>query len=315
MVNLGLIITNEKYDNEDLEDLPNVPEDAKMMTEMLNSHNYEIELYSDVEDIGNQLEKFRRNVTGREIDRLHFHFSGHGVHNARIQLEADELEKMKERGQSDTKTTQTPVGECLVGTAEKLYAVHDLKRKLLECGSNKITITLDCCRDPLRGTKRRRQSVKLKERKRLTIAEQEKIGVISGALDLHRIWDNCSLTRELNEVTDAGKAPILFTDIAKKVNASWKKKGIEQRSERTLLEDEENWADYMWPTSVRIGKGESANSLSKQTCLQKSMPVGERLERLEARMEESERRTQARFEELIKQKADVEQKKGDSSED
>jgi len=222
---------------------------------------------------------------------------------------------MKERGQSDTKTTQTPVGECLVGTAEKLYAVHDLKRKLLECGSNKITITLDCCRDPLRGTKRRRQSVKLKERKRLTIAEQEKIGVISGALDLHRIWDNCSLTRELNEVTNAGKTPILFTDIAKKVNASWKKKGIEQRSERTLLEDEENWADYMWPTSVRMGKGESANSLSEQIPLQKTMPVGERLERLEARMEESEKRNKAIFEVLIKARVVVEQKKDNSSKD
>merc|ERR1712202_119534 len=103
-----------------------------------------------------------------------------------------------------------------------------------------------------------------------------------------------------NEVTDAGKTPILFTDIAKKVNASWKKKGIEQRSERTLLEDEENWADYMWPTSVRMGKGESTNSLSEQTCLKKSMPVGERLERLEERMEESERRTQAIFEESKK---------------
>ena len=303
MVNLALIITNEKYDNEDLDNLPNVTEDAKMMKEMLNSHNYEIELYPNVEDIGNQLEKFRKHVAEREIDRLHFHFSGHGVHNARIQLEADELEKMKERGQSDTKTTQTPVGECLVGTAEKLYAVHDLKRKLLECGSNKITITLDCCRDPLRGTKRRRQSVKLKERKRLTIAEQEKIGVISGALDLHRIWDNCSLTRELNEVTDAGKTPILFTDIAKKVNASWKKKGIEQRSERTLLEDEENWADYMWPTSKTQFESRKSDEAGGEDKGERGNSLPDRAleERLIAKIEESEKRSQARMEELFKQ--------------
>ena len=39
-------------------DLAKVLEDAKMMKEMLSSHNYEIELHSDVKDIGNQLEKF-----------------------------------------------------------------------------------------------------------------------------------------------------------------------------------------------------------------------------------------------------------------
>merc|ERR1719300_592182 len=106
MANLGLIITNQKYKSEDLDDLPKVAEDAK---------------------------------------------------------------RMKERGQSDTKTTKTPVGRCLVGTTGKLYSVHDLKRKLLECGSSKITITLDWCRTQHRGLQKRR-SVKLKEKLPLPIA-------------------------------------------------------------------------------------------------------------------------------------------------
>ena len=56
MVNLALII---KYKNKSLyKDLPKMLEDAKMMKAMLSSHNYEIELHSDVKDIGNQLEKF-----------------------------------------------------------------------------------------------------------------------------------------------------------------------------------------------------------------------------------------------------------------
>ena len=59
MVNLALIIANNKYKNKGLyKDLAKVLEDAKMMKEMLSSHNYEIELHSDVKDIGNQLEKF-----------------------------------------------------------------------------------------------------------------------------------------------------------------------------------------------------------------------------------------------------------------
>ena len=56
MVNLALII---KYKNKSLyKGLPKMLEDAKMMKAMLSSHNYEIELHSDVKDIGNQLEKF-----------------------------------------------------------------------------------------------------------------------------------------------------------------------------------------------------------------------------------------------------------------
>ena len=56
MVNLALII---KYKNKSIyKDLPRMLEDAKMMKAMLSSHNYEIELHSDVKDIGNQLEKF-----------------------------------------------------------------------------------------------------------------------------------------------------------------------------------------------------------------------------------------------------------------
>ena len=248
MVNLALIIANKKYKHP-LSSLPNVTEDAEMMTDMLSSHDYEIDLYQDVQDIGNQLEEFVDKWKVKEIDRLHFHFSGHGAYNARIQLEPDELEeRIKEGGQSDTKTTKTPVGRCLVGSAGGLYAVHDLKRKLLECGSNKITITLDCCRVQHRGLETQ-QSVTLKEKEPLTIAEQEKIVVISGSLDLHPIDDRWSLKRELYKVTDAGKTPILVTKIAKKVNDSWKKKGIEQRSKIDLLEDGVNWAGYIWPTS------------------------------------------------------------------
>ena len=249
VLDLALIIINSKYKSKDLVDLPKVREDAVMMSDMLRSHNYKIKLYQDVEDIGEILENFQRNVMGREIGRLHFHFSGHG---AKIHGEPDEPEKMRGGRQSDTKTTRTPdVGECLVLTTGELYAVHDLKRKLLECGSKKITISLDCSRVQTRQELRSpetKQVVTLKEKQPLTIAEQEKIAVISCSLDLYTIDSNGSLTRELHEVTNAGKAPILLTDIAKEVNASWKQKGIQQRSKIDLLEYKVKWTDYRWPS-------------------------------------------------------------------
>ena len=126
MVNVALIIANSKYKSKD-HDLPKVTDDAVMMKEMLNIHDYKIEVYPDVEDIGNQLENFVKKCKVEKIDRLHFHFSGHGVHNALIHLEADEREKMKEMGQSFK--TDTPVGECLVETTGELYSVHDLNEE------------------------------------------------------------------------------------------------------------------------------------------------------------------------------------------
>ena len=60
MVDLALIIVNSKYKSKILNDLPKVTDEAVMMKEMLTSHDYEIELYQDVEDIGEILEKFQR---------------------------------------------------------------------------------------------------------------------------------------------------------------------------------------------------------------------------------------------------------------
>ena len=126
-------------------------------------------------------------------------------------MKPEELKRIKEGHQSDTKTTKTPVGECLYGTNGDLCSVYEIKRKLLDCGSqvSKITITLDCCRVQFRnrGGPETRQVVRLREKKALQSDEQKKIAVISGALDLHQIDDNWSLTKELYKVTDAGRKP------------------------------------------------------------------------------------------------------------
>ena len=59
--------------------------------------------------------------------------------------------------------------------------------------------------------------------------------MISGALDLHQIDDNWSLTKELYKVTDAGRKPKLLTHLAKAVNDSWEKGRIPKMSKIDLF--------------------------------------------------------------------------------
>ena len=76
--------------------------------------------------------------------RLHFHYSGHGVNNAKINITEPTTSELE----TGTRSTQTPVGEYLVGVGDGtnsliLFSEHDLKSKLLKLGSKSITITLD----------------------------------------------------------------------------------------------------------------------------------------------------------------------------
>ena len=40
-----------------------------------------------------------------------------------------------------------PTGGCMIGSTGHLYSVHDLKLELLKCKPEKLTLTLDCCRN------------------------------------------------------------------------------------------------------------------------------------------------------------------------
>ena len=66
-------------------------------------------------------------------------FKGHGTDNGKIEVNNGKAE--------------TPAGECLVeaGYSNKLLSIHDLKVCLLEFNADRITLTLDCCRNFSRG--------------------------------------------------------------------------------------------------------------------------------------------------------------------
>ena len=68
-----------------------------------------------------------------------YYIKGHGKDNAKIEVK-------------DGKA-QNAAGECLVevGFACKLFSIHDLRTLLLRFNADKITLTLDCCRNAARG--------------------------------------------------------------------------------------------------------------------------------------------------------------------
>ena len=158
-----------------------------------------------------------------QINRLHFHFSGHGGshHNE----------------------------QCLVGTTGTLILRSELINLLLEFGSETITTTYDCCRGwatPVRYTRSGGSAPNKGPFSMMT--NRENIFEIHATVDDHKSFDDNSLTKELSKVTNKGKKPILISEISREVNNSWQGRGIEnQASESITIERGINWRDYMWP--------------------------------------------------------------------
>ena len=128
-----------------------------------------------------------------------------------------------------------------------LFSEHDLKSKLLKLKPKSITITLDCCRDQKRGAPdSQRTSLVLGEKKEISMEEEEKIFILNATLGLHRSNDVDSFTKELYKVTNQGRKAIKIDKITKKVNDSWKARGIEQRS----TEKASKGGEASWKTST-----------------------------------------------------------------
>ena len=113
-----------------------------------------------------------------------------------------------------------PHGDCLlgVGYASKLCSVHDIKTELLKLNTKKITMTLDCCRKGGQGHRgsghgqgARNPVIKLKQKKMLEVADQEKIFTFKGTLETLAATDGMSFTQVLVAVCQehGGALPIL----------------------------------------------------------------------------------------------------------
>ena len=83
---------------------------------------------------------------------------GHGTHNATVQLDKNNYTRTLTDKEFETvyatKTESVSYGDCLIGTAGKLYPVVELKQDLLKMKCRTWTITLDMCRsEASRGSK------------------------------------------------------------------------------------------------------------------------------------------------------------------
>ena len=124
---------------------------------------------TDTDDIKAEVERFAKQNPDKGV--ILFHYSGHGEHNATIEVNKEKVslmdkftDKITGKGKTDKmQTTDTPVGDCLVGTSGKLFPVSDLKHILLKSNPEKVIISLDMCRN------RTRKKRKKKEKKKNTV--------------------------------------------------------------------------------------------------------------------------------------------------
>ena len=101
----------------------------------------------------------------KEFERVHFHFSGkkiyglfgcqvsdsgHGKDSIRVETKEGENSRYELVEQA-----LEPVGECVLANGRKGRAdsIHNIKLELLRLNTEKITMTLDCCRTVTRETR------------------------------------------------------------------------------------------------------------------------------------------------------------------
>ena len=267
-MDVDLIFVNSVYKNPLYSNLKGVKDDGDMMEKMLknsyskSSKRIHIVSNEDTNDIREKLQELKEcpDIKGKQIQRLHFHFSGHGVHD---RIEGD---------------------NCLVGSGvgSKLLSEIDLKNILLEWNSQEITMTVDCCRGSatLRGKGLYGDAGKVEnlvsgwrmlshncgQSKDLgavsKVSNMEKIFTLYATENKHTASDANSLTRELNKVTKEGENPILIIGLSKAVNDSWKNRGIDdQTSTNHWVQKGDNWANCLWP----VGNQEAEEKESTDT--------------------------------------------------
>jgi len=76
----------------------------------------------------------------------------------------------------------------------------------------------------------------------------ERIALIQSTCELHRSSDINSLTRELFSLHQEIALPLPIRIIKRKVNQSWKNKGLAQRCTDDILETGDSWKNVVWPS-------------------------------------------------------------------
>jgi len=247
--NLVIIVFNHEYQGQD--NLEGAKQDGALLRDLYKNQNFVLESMENIKNFETMLRKLKRKYKCTQFENLHFHFSGHGVQNAKIDLEINPDE-------DGDYNTNTPTGDCIVGVSNILYLIHDLKHALLRFNTSRVLITLDCCRNQRRtkGRSSTPKKVKLKEKLKIKLQDQERLAVFFGQLDGHTSSDANSFTKELCEVINESEDSIPIGKIAKTVNESWIGRKINQRCHATIVYGECNWDEYIPITKQVAVQGE-----------------------------------------------------------
>jgi len=249
---VALVILNSDYPSTNHSTLHGVKDDGKWMDKMLLSYD-DVEILNNVTNIHEAVVDFcaRQVAKYKQVERLHFHYSGHGVENAKVEIDPQSYTVEDNRR---TFVGVTPTGGCMIGCKGELYSVHDLKLELLKCIPTYLTLTLDCCRnsDRQRCKDPPKEYVILKNKKPISNEDQQRIAIIYGTSDLHPASDANTFTQELFKVYSAEKQEMPILQIVSKVNKSWKDRGILQICKLDCVEVGSNWKFYIWPNSSPV---------------------------------------------------------------
>ena len=109
---------------------------------------YKKHIYTESKSVLEDLQLIIADYELENFERVHFHFSGHGKDGIRVETEEGE----NSRGET-VELAKEASGECVIGNklGGRADSIHDLKLELLKLKTNKITMTLDCCRTPTRS--------------------------------------------------------------------------------------------------------------------------------------------------------------------
>jgi len=240
----ALIVLNAKYLSGKFRPLSGVKKDGDKMEEMLVKHGFEVKIVNDSLNIGKDVQEFCSEFDSAK--EIHFHYSGHGVDNARVSF--DPNVQIRDR-EGKKFSTSEPYGDSMVncGPDGDLYSVHDLKHDLVRRKPDKIVVTLDCCRDIGRAAS---HIVILRHKREMNKKDQQRIALIQGTSEGHKASDLDSFTQELHKVVQEENGSIRIKDIPKKVNQSWCDRNIDQLCKLDICEIGDNWENVQWPSET-----------------------------------------------------------------
>lgn len=188
-------------------------------------------------------QKFLDQWKDDHINRLHFHFSGHGFYNQTVDVQRNEFDEV------DSAKSTTPIGECVVGNngRDGLCSILQIQYLLSRIKAEKITITLDCCRSLDRELGKTRERVKLVPMPKVDKNNWLRIATIQGSCKTLPAYDINSFTKELFIVLNQHNGRILIEKMDEIVNNSWYIKGINQLCQMEIIKVGNNWKDLYWP--------------------------------------------------------------------